>query len=112
MRSDREQQLRAQGWREGGFGVGEENQHPGAKITMEITWLRRLGVGREKNWREVRKRKVGGDVGRKMLEDGGVRTLLVMLGRFRLMEAGGGGNMRLWGMGSQTGGFLAENAPL
>jgi len=39
-RSDRKQQLRTQGWREGGFGFGEENQHPGAEITAEITSLR------------------------------------------------------------------------
>lgn len=44
-RSDREQQLRAQGWQEGGFGFGEENQHPGAKITAEITLLRCPGLG-------------------------------------------------------------------
>lgn len=37
---DRKQQLCAQGWQGGGLGLGEENQHPGAKITAEITLLR------------------------------------------------------------------------
>lgn len=45
--SDRKQQLRAQGWQEGGFGFGDENQHPGAKVTAEITLLR-CPAGREK----------------------------------------------------------------
>lgn len=53
--------------------------------------------GREKKWREVGKGKAGGDVGRKILEDGGVRTILVMLARFWLMD--GGWKMRLWGRG-------------
>lgn len=55
-RSDRKQQLHECGWQEGGFGLGGENQHPGAKITLEITLLRCLGG--EKKRREVGKGKV------------------------------------------------------